>query len=239
MSAWSDRQMRHPPVLPVAGAVVLLAGLTAGVLQPGVVRSVDWQVHLWVDDHLAGDLARGVSTAASMFGQRGVVVVPLLIVTVLAARRYRSVRPIVVTVAVLVGIALGVMLFKELVGRLAPGAGRDAVNAGGLSYPSGHAVNAVVCWALVLEFTASLGPRAARVLTVGRRRVLPALFALAAGIGMTTLDYHWVSDTIAGWLLGALILAAVLAIGPVPAPRKAADLSQSTAPAPARPAPSA
>ncbi len=231
--------MRPSPALPVLAALALLAALTAGVLEPGIVRSVDWQVHLWIDAHLQGDAARALSTAGALFGQRGVVVVPLLVLAVLAARRRRSARPLIVTFVVLAGIAVSVWLFKTGIGRVAPGAGRDAVHAGGLSYPGGHAVNAVVCWALVLEFAASLGPRSDRLLPVRRRRLLTAFAALAAGAGMTTLDYHWLSDTIAGWLLGGLILAAVLAVGAVEPARPRRQLSRSAQQEPARPAPSA
>lgn len=230
--------MRPSLALPAAGALLLLAALTAGVLELGLVRDVDWQVHLWVDAHLQGDLARGISKLFSLFGQRGVVVIPLLVMAVLAARRTRSVRPLLVTVVVLAGIALSVWLFKSWVGRVAPGTGRDAVHAGGLSYPGGHAVNALVCWALIVEFAAALGPRAARVLTVRRRWAIAAFAALAAGIGMTTLDYHWLSDTVAGWLLGTLILVVVLNVGAVAPSNQPGRVSPTTPQAPARPAPS-
>jgi len=231
--------MRPTLGLTLTGALLLLALLTAGVLEPGVVRDLDWQVHRWIDAHLQGGPARTVSAVAAWLGQRGVVVVPLLAVALLAARRRRSWWPLVVTILTLGGIALSVWLFKVGVGRVAPGTGYDAVHADGLSYPSGHAVNALVCWALVLEFAASLGPRAAHLLPVRRRRIITALVALAAGTGMTTLDYHWLSDTIAGWLAGIVILAGALALrptGPAPAP---ADVSPSAPQAPARPAPSA
>lgn len=228
-----------PAGVHVAAALVLLAVLTAGVLHSGFVRDVDWRVHLFVAAHLQGDLAHALSGGAARLGQRGVVVVPLLGLAALAARRQRSIRPLLVTVAMLAGVALVVWLFKAGVGRVAPGTGHDAVHAGGWSYPSGHAVNALVCWALVLEFAASLGPGPARLLPVRRRRLVTAALAVAAGTGMTTLDYHWLTDTIAGWLLGGLILAGVLAVGPVQPGRRQARLSRSAPQAPARPAPSA
>jgi len=231
--------MRPTPALTLAGAVVLaLTALTAGVLHPGWVRSLDWQVHLWVEAHLRDELVQVIFTVAAWPGQRGVVLVPLLAVALLAARRRRSARPLLVTVGMLAGVAFSVWLFKVGVGRVAPGAGRDAVHAGGLSYPSGHAVNALVCWALVLEFVASLGHRVARVLSVRRRRTITALLALATGTGMTALDYHWLSDTIAGWLIGVLILGGVLTIDPVGPGRTSANLRPSVPQSPGRPAPS-
>jgi len=236
--SWSDRHMRPPPTVTVAGALVLaLAALTVGVLEPGFVRDVDWQVHSWVEVNLQGEPAQAVSTVGTWLGQRGVVVGPLLAVALLAARAQRRARPVLLTLGVLAGVAVSVWLFKVGVGRVAPGAGRDAVHAGGSSYPSGHAVNSVVCWGLVLEFAASLGRPAAQLLTARRRRLITGVLAFTAGTGMTTLDYHWLSDTIAGWLFGALILGAVLAIGPVRSPAPA-GLSPSVPPAPARPSPS-
>lgn len=223
--------------MPIAGALILLVALTVGVLEPGAVRTVDWQAHLWIDGHLQGDLARGISMVPAWLGQRGVVVVPLLAFALLTAMRQRSLRPVLVTLAALAGIAVVVLLFKVGVGRTAPAVGRDAVRAGGLSYPSGHAVNALVCWALVLEFAAVLGPRAAKALPPRRRRIITGAIALGAGVGMTTLDYHWVSDTVAGWLVGGLILTAVLALGPVRA--GAPSISPSARPEPSRPSPSA
>ncbi len=79
--------------------------------------------------------------------------------------------------------------------------------AGGASYPSGHAAGATVAYVLLaLLLTAEgggLGP--------GRRT--PALVCAAGlsaltGIGVMLRDYHWASDSVAGWLLGAMVVLA-------------------------------
>jgi membrane-associated phospholipid phosphatase len=44
---------------------------------------------------------------------------------------------------------------------------------------------------------------------------------------MIALDYHWFSDVIAGWLLGALILGVVLAVGPIVGSAARASLSRA------------
>lgn len=192
-----------------------LAGVTADVLGHGLVRDFDGWLHTRVDAHLHGGVPRMVGTALSLVGQRGVVVVPLLIVAVLAARRHRSLRPVLVTVAVLLGVAVAVLALKAAIGRVAPSSGQDALHSGGQSYPSGHAIDAIVCWGLLLEFAASLSDGAERLLGRGRRRLITATLAFFAGAGMVALDYHWFSDVIAGWLLGGLVLTVVVAVGPV------------------------
>lgn len=200
--------------LPVAGALAL-AALTAAVLYHGPVGRVDWRLHQQIDSHLHDGLARTVAGALSLTGQRGVVVLPLLVLAGLAARRQRSVRPVLVALGAVVGLAILVLVFKAAVGRVAPGTGHDGVHADGSSYPSGHAINAVVSWGLVLEFAASLSERAGRALSRRRRRLITAALAAVAGLSMIALDYHWLSDVIAGWLLGALLLGIVLAVKPV------------------------
>jgi membrane-associated phospholipid phosphatase len=218
---------RRRAILSAAVLLAALAALTGDVLHGGLARRFDWWLHQQIDAHLHDRLARGAVMALSLFGQRGIVVLPLLVLAVLAARRHGSLRPVLVAVGVLVGLAIVVLVFKASVGRVAPSSRHDAVHAGGASYPSGHAINAVVCWGLVLEFAAGLGGRAERALPVRRRRIVTVAVALAAGLSMTALDYHWFSDVLAGWLLGALILGAVLALGPLGGRKVESPVSRS------------
>ncbi|MDQ6876083.1 MAG: phosphatase PAP2 family protein [Actinomycetota bacterium] len=230
--------MRRWPLPMLAAVALLLGGVTAGVLDHGLIRRVDWWLHLQLHTHFHHGPIRALATVLAATGQRGVVVVPLVGLAVLAARRHRTVRPLVVTVAVIVGLGVGVYAVKYAVGRSAPSRGSDVLHSGGRSFPSGHAVDAVVCWGLVLEFAASLSDQAARVLPVWLRRTITGALAAATGLAMLVLDYHWLSDALAGWLLGLFTLTAAMAIGPVhraaPAPVK-----RSAAPEPIRPAPSA
>lgn len=221
----------------LAAVALLLGGVTAGVLDHGLIRRVDWWLYGQLHSHFHNGPIRALASGLALTGQRGVVVVPLIGLAVIAARRHRTVRPLVVTVGVIVGLAVGVYLLKYAVGRSAPSRGKDVLHSGGLSFPSGHAVNAVVCWGLALEFAAGLSDRAARALPVWLRRTITAAFAAAAGLSMLVLDYHWLSDALAGWLIGVLTLLAALAIGPVRRAERA-SISRSAAPEPVRPAPS-
>ncbi|MFD8201019.1 phosphatase PAP2 family protein [Streptomyces sp. NPDC003470] len=79
------------------------------------------------------------------------------------------------------------------------------------AFPSGHAMTATfVCGLLVWllhHYGAPPGPR---------RTALTAAVVSVAGVGVTRvwLGVHWTTDVVAGWLLGALVVAlAVLAHG--------------------------
>jgi undecaprenyl-diphosphatase len=98
---------------------------------------------------------------------------------------------------------------KTLVGRLGPlqlGAdaalpgAADVVAPGGTIFPSGHTANAVVTWGVLA------------VLARHHRRWAAAMaVVLSVTVGLTTvyLGTHWVSDVLAGWVAGGLVLLAV------------------------------
>ena len=84
-----------------------------------------------------------------------------------------------------------------------PGATR--IFTDGTIFPSGHTANAVVTWVL-------LG-----LLVTRRRRLWTTVGAVVAGtVGATTvyLGTHWVTDVLAGWAAGALVLLAVPTLTP-------------------------
>ncbi|MGW8064407.1 phosphatase PAP2 family protein [Streptomyces ziwulingensis] len=73
-------------------------------------------------------------------------------------------------------------------------------------YPSGHTATAVVAYGAATLLL--LGPLRSPAL----RRVLVALCAvlvLAASYGLVRRGYHWPLDVVAGWCLGAVLLAGV------------------------------
>ncbi|WP_094745739.1 phosphatase PAP2 family protein [Kitasatospora purpeofusca] len=104
-----------------------------------------------------------------------------------------------VTASGLTGLAV-----KVTVARARPALPDPVAHAPGFSFPSGHAMTAATCWAvLLLVFAPVLG-----------RRWLPAARTAAVisvlGVGCTriALGVHWVSDVLAGWLLGLALVAA-------------------------------
>jgi undecaprenyl-diphosphatase len=89
---------------------------------------------------------------------------------------------------------------KDLVGRPRPEIVPHLMEAGGLSFPSGHSFNsAVVYIAMALAFAALSPRRAVRWTIVGTAMALTLLVALSR----VWLGVHFPSDAIAGWLGGA------------------------------------
>lgn len=194
--AVSRRQLTLTAVL-----ALLLVGLSAALLHGGPVQRVDHAVRALVMAHVLPADALGVPRAAAvLLGQRGVTAPLLVAAALLASRRTGSWRPVVVALGGLFLLALTVQALKLGVGRTAPAAGVDAVRAGGLSFPSGHAAGAVLSYAY-------LGRLAAILRVVGGRTAsaVAAVCAALAGVGVIAQDYHWASDVVAGWCLGGLL----------------------------------
>ena len=89
---------------------------------------------------------------------------------------------------------------KDLVGRPRPAIVPHLMDAGGLSFPSGHSFNAAVVYiAMALAFAALSPRRAVRWTIVGTATALTLLVAFSR----VWLGVHFPSDAIAGWLGGA------------------------------------
>lgn len=138
-----------------------------------------------------------VAKALNVFGGTivsGLVIPALLLMVLLAMRRYWAATFVFLT-CVLRGAVVAVV--KELVGRPRPEGRLVATNSE--SFPSGHSASAaIIVLMLVLIFSS--------------QRWLPylgGLYVLAMMWSRTYLHVHWLTDTIAGALLG---VAAALAV---------------------------
>ncbi|GHE37706.1 phosphatase PAP2 family protein [Streptomyces longispororuber] len=108
---------------------------------------------------------------------------------------------------------------KAAVGRDRPSWPDPVDSAHYASFPSGHAMTAAVVCGLLLWL--------ARLYEVGataRRAGLAVAVVSVVGVGLTRvwLGVHWLSDVVAGWLLGALTVAVAIALYEryAPAPRR-------------------
>jgi undecaprenyl-diphosphatase len=149
-----------------------------------------------------------------LLGQRAIVLAIALVWLGVRALRTRDLRPLVLlgVATLLVNVTVGtVKLAFERLGPLQLGAaaldpGGSTVFSGGTIFPSGHAANAVVTWG-VLAVVAT------------RWRALAGVLAglLAGAVGVTTLylGTHWVSDVVAGWAAGGLVLLALPVLEPL------------------------
>ena len=211
----------------------LLAGFVAltVALARGHLLALDVQVADWVDQHRPEPLYVTLRVF-NYLGQGGQVLMSTSIVLAgLVAWRLRSVRPLVVFVAAFLVTSVTIGPLKIWLDRAAPhftGADPEilfnpaAAGDKAMSYPSGHVANAVAWYAVIALLLNALlrsldrpplSPRAYAAL-----RVLPPAIVFFT---TTYLAFHWVTDSVAGLLLG-LILARLLTRVPwdaVPLPR--------------------
>ena len=103
-------------------------------------------------------------------------------------------------VTMVIGGVLGVVL-KLLVERARPAFPEPVAHASGYSFPSGHALNSMLCvGVLILVFLPVLRP-AGRVLAYA----VGALVVLLTGFDRVALGVHFVSDVLAGWVVALAV----------------------------------
>jgi undecaprenyl-diphosphatase len=190
--AGREQFLAHPRRALLLGAALGAAVLVAALVLSTGPLAVDRSWAELMDDiqtpaleHLAlvlNDLGRGLGRALSLTGV-GVVL--------LVARRWLALLAFVAIECLTPAIGL---VLKHLVDRLRPPGG--LIEPSGASFPSGHASYAgATTVALVLLFTAP-GPR---------RLLWWALAALGIALmawSRTYLQVHWLSDVVAGSMLG-------------------------------------
>jgi membrane-associated phospholipid phosphatase len=95
------------------------------------------------------------------------------------------------------GAALGLVL-KVLVGRARPALPDPVSTAGGSSFPSGHALGASIGCCLLLLLTLRFLSRRGRIAAV----IVAAVIVVAVALSRVVLGVHFVSDVLAGIMLG-------------------------------------
>lgn len=179
-----------PRILTALGLSVLLlvALLTGG--DEALLR----QAH----DHPAWmtDLALGASLLASTTVALAVSV--LAAGALIAARQWRRV---LLVPAGVIAVQGGCALAKALVQRPRPPAELSDIHAAGWSMPSAHSATAMVLYGLLaVTVRESRGGRAFAGCC--------AAVIVAVGVSRVMLGAHYPSDVLAGWALGAVIVAA-------------------------------
>lgn len=187
-------------LLTLAGCLALIAAQVAR--QQGPIVRLDLMA---ADLHLEERWPElyPLAKALELPGQRVAAYSIALAVAAVIAVTVRAWRPLVVMALTLLSVNVVVGSVKLLTARAKPVTGELGLFDGGVMFPSGHAANAVVTWGLVCYLLARY-----RGSTASRRRMGAgvALAALGVGTASVYLNTHWVSDLLAGWLLGVLIL---------------------------------
>ena len=144
-------------------------------------------------------------------GLRSVTAIVLLFTAYLISRRYKSWRPINLSILSLVALNLFVGASKLLFGRTKPHSGFDLFfTDSGLSYPSGHAANALLTWGifayLIFRYSHK-GPFEGFRLTW-----LVSLVTTGVCLASLYRNTHWFSDLIGGLFIGAALLVSIIAV---------------------------
>ncbi|WP_199036365.1 phosphatase PAP2 family protein [Glycomyces salinus] len=185
---------------------------------PSPLIQFDWAVRMWAIDYRIESL-RPVAESLAQFGQARVVAPVTLGFAVWCSLRSRSIRPLLMYVLSFITLA-AILGMKYVLGRplsLHPFQLRDVSPDGALlftyfpeggggnineatAFPSGHAVNSVLLFGLIVMLIGGLIPKTLRWGLIW----VPPIAVFSAQVFY--LGQHWFSDEPAGIILGLLII---------------------------------
>ncbi|WP_223298425.1 phosphatase PAP2 family protein [Candidatus Planktophila sulfonica] len=203
-----QRQMRR--------ALKWSAGLFAGylyityqVLTNGFLIRIDRELNNLEHPRFTGTVGFIVRRLDDL-GLRSVSGISLLIVALYISKRFKTWRPINLGLLSFISLNVVVGAFKYGLGRTKPRDGLDILHAGGMSYPSGHASNAIFIWGVV----AYLIYRYAHVDRYNGRLASAGVGLLSLTVCVVSLlrNTHWFLDLFGGLLLGGALLVLIIAI---------------------------
>ena len=155
---------------------------------------------------LAGFLLRRLDD----LGLRGLTATVLILAALFIAIKFKTWRPLNLAFLSLILLNLVVGTFKLILGRTKPRDGFDLIHVGGMSYPSGHASNAVLSWGIL----AYLIYRYAKVDRYQGRLASAGVVAISLTVCVVSLirHTHWFTDLLGGLFIGSALLVAVIAV---------------------------
>jgi undecaprenyl-diphosphatase len=191
----------------IAGAVSAFAALAA-LMSTGTTQRVDDAVLLWLNAHASPTLDIAALEVTSLGSTTVVVMVLLLSSAFLWSARHRY-SVLLLWVAMVGGTVLNLQLKAEF-GRPRPQLFPwRTIQVGHSSFPSGHALTAVVLYATIAYLLGRLETsRLQRRLTLA----CTVLVILLIGVSRLYLGVHYPSDVLAGYVVG-LAWSTVCALG--------------------------
>jgi membrane-associated phospholipid phosphatase len=176
------------------------------IFAQGPLTKLDVKFHDWHPHESIPSLHRW-AWLYDKVGQRSVLLPILLVVAGVLARRHHTWRPLVLaaTSFVILNVVVGAM--KVIIGRSQTETFNPSVLNHGIIFPSGHSSNMVLTGGVLvyLLYRYTEHPPIRTVVVVWT-----ALTSLTIATSLY-LGTHWISDLIAGALVGGLLLQAVIA----------------------------
>jgi membrane-associated phospholipid phosphatase len=180
--------------------VAAFCALTVALATWPPLLRLDLATRDWADAHRPPP-AHVLGLVLDHLGQGGYLIAISVGVGAVLAWRRRSVRPILPAAVAAVVVTVLVLVLKRWTERGAPHHGPVQLFSGPgyVEYPSGHVVNGVVHYGvLALLLAPYLADHARRLLCW-----LPGPLVL---VGTTYVAYHWLTDSVGGYLLGLLVI---------------------------------
>ncbi|MGN2637709.1 phosphatase PAP2 family protein [Nocardia takedensis] len=197
-----------------AGSVAALLGVVAVGVGFGVLTALvraRWEPMQRLDqtvaDHVVGVVGRNpplgdILKSVTDLGATVTLLLMLAVATLWLLVRGLPRLALYVVLTSAGGLILNPIV-KELVARLRPVVTDPVYVTDGWSFPSGHAMSSLVCYgAVVLVFAPALRERPRRVVFG-----LGVTIVVVVGLSRIALGVHYLTDVLAGWLLGILWLA--------------------------------
>jgi membrane-associated phospholipid phosphatase len=199
-----DRALRWSLLLFVGFLVV-----TQQVLTNGPLVAYDKEINSQPKPQFEG-LAGFILRRLDDLGLRSLTATVLLIAASFIAYKFKTWRPLNLAMISLLSLNVVVGSFKIVLGRTKPRDGFDLLHTGGMSYPSGHASNAVLSWGIL----AYLIYRYAKVDRYQGRLASAGVVLISLTVCVVSLirHTHWFSDLLGGLFVGSALLVAVIAI---------------------------
>jgi len=143
-------------------------------------------------------------------GLRGLTATVLILAASFIAYKFKTWRPLNLAFLSLILLNGVVGVSKLVLGRTKPRDGFDLLHAGGMSYPSGHASNAVLSWGIL----AYLIYRYAKVDRYQGRLASAGVITISLTVCIVSLirHTHWFTDLLGGLFIGSALLVAVIAV---------------------------
>lgn len=192
-----------PAALFVAWAIAMRMGLTYGLDHQllALLRRAD-KTHSFVGSRAELKMLVGVTTLGGGTVRALVTITAALVLGL----RHRGREAAMLAFAV-AGGALAMPLLKILFDRPRPDFLWHLVMETTRSFPSGHAMGAMILYPLLGYIAGTTRGRGRAALLAG----LGVVIGLLVGATRVLLGVHWASDVIGGWLIGGAV--AVVAVG--------------------------
>lgn len=191
-----------PKFIIVVGALIcfgFIALRVAEMLSTGGTIPFDETVRHWVYDHRS-PLASAIFIPVTHAGDWQTITVLGAFLLVIPATRRKIGLPFAIV------SLLSTMAYKEVKGffqRPRPELEVRLIPQGGYSFPSGHSMNCIVCFGILIYLIRRYCPnrRVANVLTV-----LLSLLIIGIGTSRVYVGVHFPTDVLGGWSLGLAFL---------------------------------